>query len=155
MSKYGFFLSILLLPNTLFCADYFFAPSCTGLTDIQGNVNRDRLSSCVNELTDGINKTRQTIDYKNNETQKKVDDVNSTVKSMNLTVRDLTNDSSVRMRSEKDADLSINEIIAQLKKDFEESNKEKDLKIKQLETRISMIEKSLSEIQPQKPKTSK
>lgn len=155
MKRYTIFLSILLLPNTLFCADYFFAPNCNGLTDFQGNVNKDRLSSCVIELVDGINKTRQAIDNKNYETQKKVDDVNSTVKSMNMTIRDLTNNSGASAQYEKDADLSINAKIAQIQKDYEERSKEKDSKIKQLETRISALEKLLSEIQPAKPKTSK
>jgi len=155
MRKHFIVLYILLLPNTLFCADYFMAPNCSGFTDSQGSVNQNRLSSCVYELIDGINKTRQAIDAKNNETQMKVDDVDYTIKSMNLKIRDLANNVGVRVGSERNADLAIDAIIAKMQKDFEERDREKELMIKQLEARIATLEKSLSEIQPTKPITGK
>ncbi|MEJ2110031.1 MAG: hypothetical protein P8Z37_08990 [Acidobacteriota bacterium] len=151
MKKYGIFLCILLLPDTLLCADYFFAANCTGLTDIHGSVDQNRLSSCVNELINGINRTRQAIDSKNNETLKKVDEVNYNVKSMNLIIRDLANDSSKNMKTETDADPAINAIIAKM----EERDRELEKKIKQLETKIAVLEKSLGETQPAKPTTGK
>ena len=155
MRRYGIVLCMLLVPNTLFCADYFFAPNCNGLTDIHGGVNQDRLSSCVNELIDGINKTRQAIDSKNNETQKNVDDINYAIKSMNVTLRDLASSSSERMRSEKDADPATNAVIAKMRKDFEERYREQELKIKQLETRIIALEGARSGIESAGPIKSK
>ena len=145
MKKLSFFLFIFLLPNTLFGYDYFLSTNCTSIAGVSGNIDTSRLSACFNDLTNGINETRKTLDNKNNQTHEKIVKVDSTVELMRGTVRDLANNSGERNRSETDSGQGINPLFVQMEKEIEKHNKETESKIKQLEKRISMLEELLSE----------
>ena len=159
MKKLSFFLFIFLLPNTLFGYDYFLSANCSGLAGISGDVDTARLSACFNDLINGINETRRILDDKNNQTQEKIVKVGSTVDIMERTVRDLVNDSGGRIKSEKAPDQAMKSLFTQMEKEIEKHNKETDLKIKQLEERISTLEALLSnstdEVKSSKQKANK
>jgi len=144
MKKYWIFLFILLVPDTLFCADYFLASNCIGLTDVRGDIKEERLTSCINQLIDGINKTRQIMDSK-------INNRNSTVKSTDRNITGLKKESGAR--SKNDSDLKIDAASEHARNVSEQHEDERDLKIKQLEARISILEKSLIELQSAKPDT--
>lgn len=144
MKKLSLVLFIFLLPNTLFGYDYFLSANCTGLASVSGDVDTGRLSACFNDLINGINETRKTLDDKNNQTQDKIVKVGSSVEMMQRTVRDLVNQSGERKEPAKVPDQAMNSLFEQMKKETEKHNKETDLKIKQLEERISTLEALLS-----------
>ena len=136
MKKLSLFLFIFLLPNTLFGYDYFRTANCIGLASFSGDIDTARLSACFNDLINGINATRRTLDDKNNQTHE--------LELIRRTIRDLVNDSDESKKSEKDPDQVINSLFAQMEEEIEKHNKETDLKVKQLEKRISTLEALLS-----------
>jgi predicted transcriptional regulator len=144
MKKLSLFFFLFLLPNTLLGYDYFLSANCTSLVSVSGDVDTSRLSACFSDLINGINDTRRTLDDKNNQTQEKIVKVDSTVDVMQRTVRDLVNDSGERKEPGKVPDQVMNSLFEQMKKEIEEHNKETDLKIKQLEEKISALEALLS-----------
>ena len=144
MKKLSLFLFIFLLPNTLFGYDYFLSTNCTGLASVSGDIDTARLSACFNDLINGINETRKILDDKSNQTQDEVVKVDSAVKLIQRTIRDLVNDSDKRKKSENDPDRVINSLFAQMEKEIEKHNKETESQIKQLEKRISALEELLS-----------
>jgi methyl-accepting chemotaxis protein len=159
MKKLSLVLFIFLLPNTLFGYDYFMSANCTGLASVSGDVDTGRLSACFNDLINGINETRKTLDDKNNQTQDKIVKVGSSLETMQRTVRDLANDSGERKEPEKVPDQAMSSSFAQLKEETEKHNKETDIKIKQLAERISALEALLSnstdEVKSSKQKANK
>ena len=144
MKKLSLFLFIFLLPNTLFSYDHFLTSNCTGLASFSGDIDTTRLSACFNDLINGINETRRTLDNKNNQTHKEVVNVGSTIELIQRTVRDLLNDSDELKRLGIDPDQVINSLFTQIEKEIEKRNKETESKIKQLEKRISTLEALLS-----------
>jgi len=146
MKKLSLFLFIFLLPNTLFSYDHFLTANCTGFASFSGDIDTARLSACFNDLINGINDTRRTLDDKNNQMHNEVVKVGSTLESIQRTVRDLQNDSDMRKRSGSDPDQVNNSLFTQIEKEFEKHNKESESKIKQLEKRISTLEALLSNL---------
>ena len=118
MKKVGLFLLVFLLPNTLFAYDYFITANCTGLAGYSGEIDTARLSSCFNDLINGINETRRKLDDGNNQTH----------------AQDVKVDSAQ----------VIDSIFAQMEKEIAKHNEETESKIKQLEDRISTLEELLS-----------
>ena len=144
MKKLSLFFFTLLLPNTLFGFDYLLTANCNGITNVSGDVDAARLSSCLNSLINGINETRRTLDDKNNQTRDTIVRVGSTVERIQQTVNNLAINSDKRKKSENDPDQVIDSLFAKLEKEIEKHNKETESNIKQLEKRISTLEALVS-----------
>ena len=140
MNRFILFLFIFSLPNTVLGYDYFIASNCIGLSGSSSGVDHARLTSCVNELINGINETRRTLDNKTNQTQEKIGRVDSSLDLMQRTVHSLPNDSKGRITDENTPVQETESPLAKMEKYREEN----DEKIKQLEKRLSALEAILS-----------